>query len=70
MGIPHNKIKKLSFIDVSKAYFHAPARRLVYVKLPDEALEPHERGGHVVGRLNYSLYGTSDAAQNWEETNT
>ena len=59
-------IKKLSFIDVSKAYFHAPATRPVYVELPDEALEPHERGGHICGKLNYSLYGTRDAAQNWE----
>ena len=60
------RLKKLLFIDVSKAYFHAPAQRPVYVVLPDEALEPDERGGHVVGRLNYSLYGTRDAAQNWE----
>ena len=64
-GIRKN-IKKLMFIDVSKAYFHAPAQRSVYVELPDEALEAHERGGHICGRLNFSLYGTRDAAQNWE----
>ena len=54
------------FIDVSKAYFHAPAQRPVYVALPDEALSDSEREGHICGRLNYSLYGTRDAAQNWE----
>ena len=26
------------FIDVSKAYYHAPAQRPVYVELPEEAL--------------------------------
>ena len=62
-------IKKLSFIDVSKAYFHAPVKRDVYVMLPDEALEPHERG-KVCGKVAYSLYGTRDAAQNWEEEYT
>ena len=65
-GVDKHKIKKLCFIDVSKAYFHAPVRRPVYVKLPDEALEPHERNGDVCGQLHYSLYGTRDAAQNWE----
>ena len=58
---PRTKPHKLAFIDISKAYFHAPAQRLVYAQLPDEALEPHERG-KVCGRLNYSLYGTRDAA--------
>ena len=62
-----NKVKKLSFIDIKKAYFHAKVKRLVYVDLPDEALSPDERG-KFCGRLNYSLYGTRDAAQNWEDT--
>ena len=31
------------FIDIRKAYFHAPAQRDVYVQLPDEALEPGEK---------------------------
>jgi hypothetical protein len=62
----HNQCKKLGFIDIRKAYFHAPARRKLYVKLPPEFLEPGE-AGQVCGRLNYSLYGTRDAASNWEE---
>ena len=52
---------KLDFIDVRRAYFHAPARRLVFVKLPaDDA----QQG--MCGRLLKALYGTRDAAQNWE----
>ena len=39
--------------------------RDIYVELPDEFLEPGEKG-KVCGKLNYSLYGTRDAAKNWE----
>ena len=49
------------FIDVRRAYFHAEARRLVYVKLPGEDNEPN-----MCGKLIKALYGTRDAAQNWE----
>jgi len=52
---------KLDFIDIRKAYFNAPARRAVYVELPTEISEPG-----TCGRLLKSLYGTRDAAQNWE----
>ena len=52
---------KLDFIDVKNAYLHARARRDVYVKLPEE---DYEVG--MVGKLMRSLYGTRDAAQNWE----
>ena len=52
---------KLDFIDVSRAYFHAAARRDVYVKLPQEDQEPG-----MVGKLLKAMYGTRDAAQNWE----
>ena len=61
-GIPHNRRKKLGFIDTRKAYFHAKAKRLVYVTLPDEFCEPGEFG-HVRGRLNYSLYGTTSLVE-------
>ena len=64
-GVPRNKVKKLGFIDIRKAYFHAKAKRLMYVVLPEEFCEPGEFG-KVCGRLNYSLYGTRDAANNWE----
>jgi len=52
---------KLEFIDVRRAYFHAKARRLVYVKLPEE---DNEEGK--CGRLIKAMYGTRDAAQSWE----
>ena len=49
--------------DVKRAYFHAPARRELYVELPPE--DPGYGQGRV-GRLNLSLYGTRDAAANWQ----
>ena len=63
---PPSKFKKLSFIDIRKAFFCAKAKRLVYVELPAEFCEPGEEG-KVCGRLNYSLYGTRDAANNWAD---
>ena len=53
---------KLEFIDIRRAFFHAPARRKVFVQLPEEDAEEG-----MCGRLNKSMYGTRDAAQNWEE---
>jgi hypothetical protein len=52
---------KLDFIDVRRAYFHAKARREVYVDLPEEDAEPG-----MCGKLVMAMYGTRDAAQNWE----
>ena len=43
-------------------YFYAPARRRVFVKLPEEDDAPGMRG-----RLNVPIYGTRDAASNLEE---
>ena len=31
-----NKGLKLDFIDIRRAYFHAPARRDIFIELPDE----------------------------------
>ena len=52
---------KMDFIDVRRAYFHADAIRDVYIKLPPEDDEPG-----MCGKLTKSMYGTRDAAQNWE----
>ena len=52
---------KLDFIDVRRAYFHARARRKVYVELPKE---DHQPG--MCGRLKKAMYSTRDVAQNWE----
>ncbi len=51
----------LDFVDVVRAYFHARARRVVYVDLPEEDFEEGMRG-----RLKKATYGARDAAQNWE----
>ena len=61
----HGGSYKLGFVDISKAYPYAPVKRDVYAQLP---AEDHEPG--MCGRLVYSLYGTRDAAQNWEREYT
>ena len=53
----------IMYNDVKRAYFHAPAKRPVYIKIPDEDFEPGDEDK--VGMLNLSLYGTRDAAMNW-----
>ena len=52
---------KLEFIDISRAFFHAEARREVYVELPEEDAEEG-----MCAMLQKSLYGIRDAPQNWE----
>ena len=54
---------KIDFIDVRRAYFHAKCKRDVYIELPGEDAEEG-----MCGKLDKSMYGTRDAAQNWEET--
>merc|ERR1712240_1000759 len=60
-----NQGYKLEFMDVRRAYFHANARRRVYVEIPKE----DERLG-MCGKLKKAMYGARDAAQNWEHANT
>ena len=52
---------KLGCIDIKRAYFYAPAKRDVYIKLPLEDLTE----GYC-GKLNKSMYGIGDASLNWE----
>jgi len=64
-GIGYRRGQKLKgmtidFIDVRRAYFHAESRRTVYVRSPPRGL----RAWSV--RKIKSMYGTRDAAQNWE----
>ena len=51
----------LDFGDVVRAYFHARARRRVYVDLPPEDYEEGK-----CGKLVKAMCGTRGAAQNWE----
>ena len=55
----------LMHVDVSRAYFHAKTQRLVLVKLPEEDCSGRDKGK--VGLVKKkSMYGTRDAASNWE----
>ena len=60
-----NKGERLMVADVKRAYFHAKCKRLTYVKLPPEDIGPGEE--NMCGRLNYSMYGTRDAAASCAE---
>ncbi len=53
---------KMDSIDIRRAFFHAPAQKAIYVQLPEEWSKPGK-----CGRLKKSLYGTTDAAANWEK---
>ena len=55
-------------VDVKRAYFYAKSTRPIYVEIPVEDYEPGDELN--VGRLNLSLYGTRDAAQNWSKEYT
>ena len=63
-----NRGERLMVADVKRAYFHAKSKRLIYVELPPEDVGPGEEG--MCGRLNYSMYGTRDAAANWSDEYT
>ncbi len=54
---------RLMSIDVKRAYFYARVQRPVYIEIPIEDLEYGDETK--IGKLNLSLYGTRDAAQNW-----
>ena len=63
MTASNNNGDILMINDVSRAFFHAKARRDVYVQIAEEDREPGDEGR--CGKLNFSMYGTRDAAQNW-----
>ena len=51
-------------VDVSRAYFHAKAQRPVLVRLPAEGCSGRDEG--TIGLVKRSMYGTRNAASNWE----
>ena len=57
--------KFVALVDVRRAYCHAPSRKRVFVELPPEHYQAGDE--HMCGLLQYSFYGTRDAAQKWEE---
>ena len=54
---------RMMSVDIKRAYFYAPALRPVYIETLIEDWRPGDEGN--VARINLSLYGTRDAAQNW-----
>ena len=56
--------RQIMINDVRRAYFYAQATRDLYIELPAE----DELGGpDMLGKLKLNLYGTRDAASNWQE---
>ena len=60
----HKETFSIMHIDVSRAYFHAKAQRPVLIRLPVEDRIGTDAGK--VGLMKKSMYGTRDAASNWE----
>ena len=58
--------QKIMINDVKRAYFHAKVTRDIYVEIPQE--DRVEGEGDMVGKLELCLYGTRDAALNWQRT--
>ena len=59
--------KVIMINDVARAFFEAKATRAVCVELPSEGLTEEDKKKDMVGILNMSLYGTRDAATNWQK---
>ena len=57
--------KELMVNDVSRAYFYAPATRNIFIELPSEDEEAQKGEARW---LNVCLYGTRDAAREWQDT--
>ena len=61
----NGQARELMINDVSRAYFYAEATRCMYIEIPpeDRLFDPN-----MLGRLRLCLYGTRDAALNWQQT--
>ena len=59
--------KVLMINDVARAFFEAPAVRNVCVEILAEDMTEEDRRHDKVGHLQMSMYGTRDAASNWEQ---
>ena len=62
-----SKRKVVMINDVARAFFEAQVRRQVCVEIPEEDKTATDSDRDMVGLLNMSLYGTRDAAKNWQE---
>ena len=62
-GVPTSSRKVLGFCDVSRAHFHSPAKRLLFVRtLPEDQ---HVKSG--IAKMLKAMYGSKDAATCWDE---
>ena len=59
--------KVIMINDVARAFFEAPAMRNICIEIPKEDLSGADRRHDKVGHLRMSLYGTRDAAMNWQD---
>ena len=59
--------KAIMINDVARAFFEGPATRDICIDIPKEDLSEADRKHDKVGHLRMSLYGTRDAAMNWQE---
>ena len=59
--------KVIMINDVARAFFEAPATRNICIEIPKEDLSEADVRHDKVGHLRMSLYGTRDAAMNWQE---
>ena len=58
--------KVLMINDVARAFFEAPVRRNICIELPAEDYTEEDERKDMVGHLVQSLYGTRDAAANFQ----
>ena len=58
--------KVIMINDVARAFFEASATRDICIEIPKEDLSDADRKHDKVGHLRMSLYGTRDAAMNWQ----
>ena len=58
--------KVIMIADISRAFFEADAVRDICVELPKEAKDHKDEGKDVIGKLRLSMYGTRDAAANFQ----
>lgn len=63
----HEEEKAMMINDVARAFFEAPAKRDICIELPNEAKTKDDEEQDMVGKLVQSLYGTRDAAKNFQD---
>ena len=61
------KRKSMMINDVARAFFEAPVKREICIELPDEDKDAGDWEEDMVGILEMSLYGTRDAAANFQQ---